>query len=135
MSPEQAKEVLSEAGGNWLYGNGFGETLLTVGTVLVFPPFGAVILGNAALDIAGYEQVGVSTFLPEQDKQQWLEFYGSVTAGPGKAVAAVAGEEFRTPEENERRMARFTQSVPQPELPAEATPEARVESAQSLTEK
>ena len=96
LPPEQAKQVMREVGENWLYGEGVGDTALAAGTVVAFPPYAAVLLGNAVLSISGYEPIWLSDALPEEEKEQWNEIYDTVGQGPGRFSAAVAGEEFRT---------------------------------------
>jgi hypothetical protein len=97
-APELAGDVLSTASGNWFYGQGVGQTALNVGTTIMFPPYAAVILGNFALDLMGYESVGLSNFLDKEDKVKWVNFYDGVTSVPGQMTSKVAGEEFRTQE-------------------------------------
>ena len=98
MPPEQSGAVLKEAGANWLYGQGLGDTALKASTVVLFPPYALVLVGNAALSLSGYETVGLSNFLPEEGAAVWGSFYDGVTAAPGRVSAAVAGREFRSPE-------------------------------------
>lgn len=95
VPPEQAGRVLEEAGGNFVYGHGLGEAALTVGSVLLFPPYALYVLGNGALSLSGYEPIEFSKALPEEERREWNEVYDAVTAVPGEAAAAVAGESFR----------------------------------------
>ena len=60
IPPDKAKQVLSEAGSNFAYGPGLGDAAVTVGTVVVFPPYALYLLGNAVLSLSGYEPVTVS---------------------------------------------------------------------------
>lgn len=98
LTPEQTEELLDEVGSNWLYGQGMGETALTVGAIALFPPYALAVLGNAALQISGEEPVGVSTVLPDEAAENWTEFYDGVTSVPGRGVAYVSDEEFRDKE-------------------------------------
>ncbi|NLF24059.1 MAG: hypothetical protein GX589_00165 [Deltaproteobacteria bacterium] len=104
MPPEQSRAIINEAVSNWYYGQGLGDTALKAGTVVVFPPYVLILLGNAALSLSGYETVGVSNFLPEQGASVWSGFYDSVTGAPGRVAAAAAGKEFRTPELAEEKL-------------------------------
>lgn len=113
LSPQQTREVMGEVGGNWLYGEGVGETALAAGTVAAFPPYAAVLLGNAVLSLSGYEPIWLSDALPAEEKEQWNEIYDTVGAAPGRFNAAVAGEEFRTREVvNERYKRLLKQNQP-----------------------
>lgn len=96
MSPEKAQEVMESAASNWFFGQGVGETVLNAGAVMAFPPYLAVVLGNAALSLSGYEPITVSGLLPEEQGEVWSDTYDSVAASPGRLSAAVAGKEFRT---------------------------------------
>jgi hypothetical protein len=98
MSPETADKLLSEVGGNFAYGPGLGDAAVSIGTVVVFPPFAVYLLGNAVLSLSGYEPVTVSSLLPEKDGKQWSETYDTVVSAPGKMVAAMAGHEYRSRE-------------------------------------
>lgn len=98
LSSEETKEVASEVGGNWLYGQGMGEAALNVGAIAVFPPYAAVVAGNAALSLSGYKPIGVSTALPEAEGTSWSETFDLITSGPGRFAAALAGKEYRTKE-------------------------------------
>ena len=106
LTPEQSQELLGEVGNNWLYGQGVGETTLMVGTSIVFPPYAIWVLGNAALDVSGYEPLRISDALPEEQGKVWKETYDSVTSGPGRVSASIAGEEFRTQEVAKERIER-----------------------------
>jgi hypothetical protein len=98
LSPEQSEEMLAQMGGNWLYGQGFGETAMNVAGVVIFPPYGLYLLGNAALSLSGYEPFSVSEVLPAEEGDAYREAFETVAAGPGRFAAAVAGEEYRTKE-------------------------------------
>jgi hypothetical protein len=111
IPPEQAKEILSEVGGNFAYGPGLGDTALNVGTVVVFPPYAVYLLGNALLSISGYEPVTVSSILPEEDGKQWSDTYDDLVSGPGKMVAAMAGREYRSREVGKIKMQEILKRV------------------------
>lgn len=98
LTPEESEEVLAKMGGNWLYGQGLGETAMNVAGVVIFPPYGLYLLGNAALSLSGYEPFSVSEALPDDEGVAYREAFESVAAGPGRFAAAVAGEEYRTKE-------------------------------------
>lgn len=98
LPPEKTEELLEEVGSNWLYGQGMGETALTAGTILAFPPYAIYVLGNGILSLSGYEELRVSDALPEAAREEWNSAYDTVTSGPGRISAAVAGEEFRNRE-------------------------------------
>lgn len=96
LPPEKTEELLEEVGSNWFYGQGLGETALTAGTIFVFPPYALYVVGNGILTLSGYEEIRFSDALPEEDKRDWNAAYDSITSGPGRFTAAVAGKEFRT---------------------------------------
>ena len=98
LPPEKSEEVLNQMGENFIYGQGVGETAMNVGGVILFPPYAIYLLGNAALSLSGYEPLSVSDALPEEEGKAYREAYDSVTSGPGRVAAAVAGKEFRTKE-------------------------------------
>lgn len=98
LPPEKTEELLSETGSNWLYGQGFGETVLTAGTIFAFPPYAIYVVGNGILSLAGYKQVRISDALPEEERTAWNDTYDTVTSGPGRLSAAIAGKEFRSRE-------------------------------------
>lgn len=111
LPPEKAKEMLHSAGENWLYGNGLGETAIAVGSIVAFPLSAIYWVGNAALSVAGYETVGVSRVLPEEQKAQWNGFYDNVSGAPGRVTAAVAGHEFITREQAKDRLMKYMPTV------------------------
>lgn len=111
IPPEKAKEVLSEVGSNFAYGSGLGDTALTVGTVVIFPPYALYLLGNAVLSFSGYEPVTVSSLLPDKEGKEWSSMYDSVVSVPGKVVAAAAGREFRSPAVARARMKTLVASI------------------------
>lgn len=96
ISTEKSGELIKEAGGNWFYGQGLGETALNVGTSVVFPPYAIYYLGNMALSATGYEPLYVTNALPEEDREAVNNVYSGVTSAPGRLTAAVSGQEFRT---------------------------------------
>jgi hypothetical protein len=98
LTPEEAQSLLGDLSGNWLYGHGLGNTAIQAGTAVAFPPYLVVLLGNSVLSLTGYEPIGVSDFLPEEHKDQWDKFYDTVSSGPGRVTAAIAGTKFRTEE-------------------------------------
>ncbi len=98
LPPEQAEKLLEAVGGNWFYGQGLGDAALTVGGIVLFPPYGLFVLGNAVLDVSGYEPVRISDALPDEQAEGYREAYDAVTGVPGRVTAAVAGTEFRTRE-------------------------------------
>ena len=98
LPPEKSKELVGEAGRNWLYGEGFGNTALSAGSIFLFPPYGLLILGNAIAEINGYEPVWLSDALPEEERDEWRSVYRHAAEAPGRTSATLAGEEFRTKE-------------------------------------
>lgn len=98
MSPEQANAVLGEVGSNFAYGPGLGDTAVSIGTAVIFPPYIIYLLGNTALSLSGYEPVTVSSMLPEEEGRAWSNGYDTLVSGPGRMVAAVAGHEYRSRE-------------------------------------
>jgi len=111
MTSEKAKEVLGTVGGNFAYGPGLGDTALSVGTAVVFPPYALYLLGNAVLSVSGYEPVTISSLLPEEDGKKWSKAYDTVVSGPGRVVAAMAGHEYRGQEVAEQRLGAVLEKV------------------------
>lgn len=96
VSDEEAQRMVATGGKNWAMGNGIGDTMVKVGTSIVFPPYLVYLLGNGAIEMAGYHGVYLTEALPENYKNGWDGLYDSVTSVPGRAVATAAGSEFRT---------------------------------------
>jgi hypothetical protein len=115
MSNEQAKEAISEIGGNFAYGPGLGDAAVQVGTVVVFPPYALYLLGNAVLSLSGYEPVTVASLLPEKQGKAWSRTYDSAVSGPGKVVAAMAGHEYRSREVGDEKMRALLERINQTE--------------------
>jgi hypothetical protein len=113
MPSDKAKEVLSEIGQNFAYGPGLGDAALSIGTVVVFPPYAIYLLGNAALSLSGYEPVTVASLLPTESGKAWSDTYDSMVSGPGKVVAAMAGREYRTQEVANEKLTTVLQSIDQ----------------------
>jgi hypothetical protein len=111
IPPDKAKQVLSEAGGNFAYGPGLGDAAVTVGTVVVFPPYALYLLGNAVLSLSGYEPVTVSSMLPDEQGKAWSSTYDSLVSGPGKVVAAMSGHEYRSREVGDAKMKAVLSSI------------------------
>lgn len=86
LTPDETGDFLSTAAGNWVYGQGLGDTAVKVGTSIIFPPFLVAWIGSAAVEMAGYE---IKT--PES----FNRVYEGVTSIPGHVTAKVAGKEFR----------------------------------------
>lgn len=103
MSEEEAQAKLSSLGEDWLYGPGFGSTVLNVGAIALFPPYAVYVLGNALIGAAGYEELYASKLLPEEDERDLNSFYNAAVSGPGRIAAVCADTEYRTPESIERR--------------------------------
>ena len=104
LKPEQAQEIVGDVGHDWLYGQGVGNTAAQVGAIAIFPPYGLIVLGNAALEYKGYKPIGVSSALPKEEAEAWSNAYDSVVSVPGKVAASAAGEEFKTPKESAARL-------------------------------
>lgn len=107
LTPEETQEMLTEVGQNWLYGEGLGDTAITAGTVVVFPPYALWLVSNAVLTLSGYEPLSVANALPPAEKESWTQTYGSIASGPGRFAAAVAGREFRTQETSRERLQKY----------------------------
>lgn len=88
------EEIVSVASDSLFYGEGLGEAAINVGATVAFPPYAIYLLGNTVLDLAGYEKVGVSTFLSNESKQKWKKAYSGVVGIPGSITAVVSSKEF-----------------------------------------
>lgn len=124
LPPEKTGELVGKVGGNWLYGQGVGETALTVGTIFAFPPYAIYVLGNGALSLAGYRQLRVTDALPDDARDGWNSVYDGVTGAPGRVTAAVAGKEYREKDVIEEDYRKFMESA----YPPEPEPHARSKS-------
>ena len=96
LTAEQRDAVMDEMGRNFLYGQGLGNTAINVGTAIVFPPYLIAIIGNGALELAGYEPLSISQAMPEPVRENYVAGRDAVIGAPGMAAAAIAGEEYRT---------------------------------------
>lgn len=95
MTQEEAKQVLEEQGGDFIYGTGIGSSALNLSGIVLFPPYALYLLGNSLLTLSGYENVYFTDALPEESKQQWNDAYDGITGAPGRVAASLAGEEYR----------------------------------------
>jgi len=111
LPPEKTKELLEKVGGNFVYGQGLGETALTVGTIFAFPPYAIYVLGNGALSVAGYKPLHITNALPDDARDGWNNVYDSITGAPGHLSAAVAGKEYRQKEVIEEDYRKFMESA------------------------
>lgn len=107
LSPEESEELLGEVGKNFVYGEGVGCSMLSIGTIALFPPYAALLLGNAALSLNGYEELWPSDLLPEQDRAEWKSAYSGLCSVPGRISADLAGEDFRSEELARQRLEKF----------------------------
>lgn len=110
MPPEKAGELIEKTGGNWLFGQGVGETALTVGTCVLFPPYVLYVVGNAGLSLAGYERVTLISALPHESEAEATTVYDGITEMPGRVFSVFAGENFRTKEYVQNDMNTFLSS-------------------------
>lgn len=94
LEGHEAQELNSRVVDSYVYGEGLGDSVIKVGTAVVFPPFILVMLGNAALSASGYEPVGVSSVLPEPAADGWKSFYNEVSSTPGRVSAGIAGKKY-----------------------------------------
>jgi hypothetical protein len=94
LSPEETEALVSDVANNWFYGQGLGETMLAVGTVVIFPPYGIYLAGNALLSLSGYEEIRVTEALPDSGEDVWNSVYDGVTSMPGHVTATISGDEF-----------------------------------------
>lgn len=123
IPPEKAEKIIDSAAGNWFYGEGVGSTAITAGTVVAFPPYLIVVIGNAALSLSGYQPITVSGMLPEKAGKEWANAYDSVASGPGRLTAAVSGKEFRTDEVIKDDMKRLLKENPPEQKSAKEGPD------------
>ena len=96
LPPEENQKMMKDVAGNWFYGHNLKNNILQINTIIVFPPYAILALGNVVLNVSGYESIGVGSVLSEENKEKWNSVYDSFTAGPGRFTSAVAGKEFIT---------------------------------------
>jgi len=118
LKPEESKALIKDVAGNWFYGHGLGNSMLQVGTIVAFPPYAVVAVGNAVLNLSGYESIGVSTVLPEKSKKKWNSMYDYVTSGPGRMTSAMAGKEFVTRDIAGAKIARYIHTSKPTDIPS-----------------
>lgn len=94
-NPDEAQELLEQEGAEWFYGRGLGATLLNVGAIIIFPPYGLYLLFNAGMKMAGEEPVYISDALPGEARERVAAVYDEVVGVPGKITSTLANEEFR----------------------------------------
>ncbi len=111
LTPDQTEDVLAESGRSFIYGQGLGEAVLNIGTVVVFPPYALFLLGNAAASLAGYEPINISDALPDEERKEWGEVYDGVTSAPGQLAATVAGEDFQTKSDAQANLKRVLTDI------------------------
>lgn len=107
LSPEETEGLINEVGANWFYGQGLGETAVSAGAIVLFPPYAIYVLGNAMLSLNGYEEVRITDALPESGRAQWNSVYDHVTSVPGEITSGVAGEEFRDKEKARQQLGKY----------------------------
>ena len=95
LTPQESEQLAGEVGGNFLYGQGFGEALISLGGIILWPPYALYALGNAGISLAGYQPLYVTNLLPEPVKSSYDTGYDVVSSGPGRFSAAIGKEEFR----------------------------------------
>lgn len=92
--PEELGYELREAGEQWFFGYGFGRTMLNVGTIVVFPAYALYLLGNAVLQLCGYDGLYVTNILPSKIREPVMQVYDGVTYAPGKVNSFIFEHEF-----------------------------------------
>lgn len=98
-TPEELQSELKQYGDRFLYGPGLGTSMTNIGAIAVFPPYAIYLLGNAGLSLAGFQQLYITSILPESPRKHVLDFYDGVTSVPGRLSALVAGKEYQEPAE------------------------------------
>lgn len=105
----------SELGSRWLYGAGFGRSLLNVGTSIAFPPYALYLVGNAGLEVSGLPTLYVSNALPKRPRGFIMSFYEGITSVPGRLAALVGGVEYNESATSAREAANLLQLHPRKE--------------------
>ena len=98
LTPEETDELIDKVGDDFVYGPGLGKTALNVGAVVMFPPYAIYLVGNALLEVGGYEPIEISDALGKEGSANWDSAYETVISGPGRVTAAVAGREYKDQE-------------------------------------
>lgn len=98
LSQEEAKRALTTGTSNWFYGQGLGDTTVKVAGSILFPPYAVYVLGNAAVEMAGYEGFYVTNALPEPYREGTVGLYDTVTSVPGRVASTLSGTEFKSPD-------------------------------------
>ncbi|MCB0354068.1 MAG: hypothetical protein KDD64_11100 [Bdellovibrionales bacterium] len=111
LTQEESTELLGEVGTNFVYGPGLGETMLAAGSIVLFPPSALFFLGNAAVQMSGYDGVTVSETLGEEKAKTAEEVFDGVVSAPGRVSAFVAGTDYRSKDEAKARLSSFLQRV------------------------
>jgi|GEM_PF-5659625 len=95
MSTEELEGYMQEKSKQWFFGSGIGKTASNVGIVAAFPPYVFYLLGNAGLQLIGYQSVSVSDAMPEPVRSSALVVYDGVVSVPGMLNAFIFDEHFR----------------------------------------
>lgn len=111
LTPEQTKELLSEASGNWFYGQGVGDTAIKTTAAVLFPPYAIALLGNSILGLSGYEKIGIGDIVPGAVGRGLEKGYNEVSSAPGRLTSAVGGEKYRTRSDIRKRMEKYLKLV------------------------
>lgn len=86
----EARAMLKDVGKDLIY----GETPGVVATAILVPPYGIYKLGQAGAAMAGYD-LDVTRALPEKSREKVNTAGSMILSVPGRAAAAIAGEEYR----------------------------------------
>jgi hypothetical protein len=121
LSPEETEALVSDVANNWFYGQGLGETMLAVGTVVIFPPYGIYLAGNALLSLSGYEEIRVTEALPDSGEDVWNSVYDGVTSVPGHVTATISGDEFVSKKMADQTLQRYLDRKQVPAADEEVT--------------
>ncbi len=89
-----AKQQINTQLGKWFYGHGFGRSALNIGTIVVFPPYALYLLGNAGIELAGYDPLYITNVFPEEPRKGILDLYDGITSIPGRVNATIADKNF-----------------------------------------
>ncbi len=92
---EELQSELDAYVNRWFYGPGLGQSTLNIGTVVLFPPYVLYLLGNAGLQLAGYEPVSVLSYVPGEPGDYVRASYDAITGVPGRTTSTIAGEDFQ----------------------------------------